>query len=326
MLKIGVLGAGYLGKVHLTLLNESPNFNLVGYFDPHEENMQEQIPQLKASKYVCVDELIDQVDVVDIVNPTINHYDCAVRALRKFKHVFIEKPIANTINEAKSLIELTKEANVKVQVGHVERFNPAFTAVKPQINNPMFIEACRLTSFSHNSADISVVLDLMIHDIDIILSVVKSPIKKIYANGVAVINNTPDIVNVRIEFDNGCVANLTASRISIHNKRKVKFFQRDAYITVDFLRKESGMVKKKDCDSQYDVKSPLMEKEIKEILFYKPELTEINVIQEELESFGKAITSDFEPIVSINDGYNTLQVAHQIIKKLRFSSDLLKNN
>ncbi len=332
MLKIGVLGAGHLGKVHLKLLNESPNFNLVGYFDPHENNIHEKMPQILAHRFATVDELLDEVDAVDIVTPTISHYDCAVKALKKFKHIFIEKPITNTIHEAKSLIELSKEANVKVQVGHVERFNPAFVAAKPYLSAPMFIEAHRLSSFTNRGTDVPVVLDLMIHDIDIVLSVVKSPIKKIHANGVAVVSNTPDIANVRIEFHNGCVANLTASRISLQSMRKVRFFQRDAYITVDFLKKESGILKMKDINKQHFNGSHTFavdlgqEKGVKEMYFYKPEVTEINAIQEELESFGQAIEADHEPIVSINDGYNALHVAHQIIKKLKLSSDFLKNN
>lgn len=332
MLKIGVLGAGHLGKIHLRLLNESPNFNLVGYFDPQEENLYEQIPQFTAQRYADVDELIDHVDAIDIVTPTTSHYDCAVKALKKFKHIFIEKPVTNTINEAKSLIALSKEANVKVQVGHVERFNPAFLAIEKSIHNPMFIEAHRLSSFTQRGTDVSVVLDLMIHDIDIILSVVNSPIKRIHANGVAVVSDTADIASVRIEFHNGCVANLTASRISLQNMRKIRFFQRDSYITVDFLKKESGVVKIRDANG-YTTDVPqsytinLGENNgSKEIYFYRPEVNELNAIQEELESFGKSILSDIEPVVTINDGYNALHVAHQIIKKMKFSADLLKNN
>ena len=198
------------------------------------------------TRFLSLDELIDSVDVVDIVTPTISHFECASMALRKFRHVFIEKPIVTTLEEAKEMIKIAGEANVKVQVGHVERFNPAFLAAEPYFNKPMFIETHRLAQFNPRGTDVPVILDLMIHDIDIILSVVKSNIRKISASGVAVVSDTPDIANARIEFDNGCVANLTASRISIKNMRKSRFFQRDAYISVDFLNKEVEVVRIRD--------------------------------------------------------------------------------
>jgi predicted dehydrogenase len=235
MLKAGVLGAGHLGKIHLRLLNESNKYNLVGFYDANPEHGKQIEAEFGYKYFDSIDNLIDAVEVVDIVTPTLSHYDCAKQAIKKGKHVFIEKPITNTVAEAEELIALAKEHNIKGQVGHVERFNPAFKAVKDQINSPMFIETHRLAEFNPRGTDVPVVLDLMIHDIDAILSVVKSKVKTIHASGVSVISNSPDIANARLEFENGCVANLTSRRISLKNMLKSRFYQRDAYFAVDFL-------------------------------------------------------------------------------------------
>ena len=237
MLKAGVLGAGHLGKIHLRLLQQSSQYELIGFYDANPEYAQKIAKQFGYTYFDTIDALIDAVDVVDIVTPTLSHHECAKQAIMKGKHVFIEKPITNTVAEAEELIKLAKKHKVKGQVGHVERFNPAFKAVKDQINSPMFIESHRLAEFNPRGTDVPVVLDLMIHDIDAILSVVKSKVVKINASGVSVISNSPDIANARLEFENGCVANLTSSRISMKNMRKSRFFQRDAYISVDFLEK-----------------------------------------------------------------------------------------
>ena len=236
MLKIGVLGAGHLGKIHLRLLNQSSKYELVGFYDPSKENAEKVSAEFGYKSFDTISDLIAAVDVVDIVTPTLSHYHCAVDAIKAGKHIFLEKPISNTVEEAEHIIELAKEYNVKGQVGHVERFNPAFKAVKDKIQNPMFIETHRLAEFNPRGTDVPVVLDLMIHDIDAILSVVKSTVKNIHATGIAVISDSPDIANARIEFENGCVANVTSSRISMKNMRKARFFQKDAYISVDYLR------------------------------------------------------------------------------------------
>ena len=230
MLKAGVLGAGHLGKIHLKLLNQSEKYELVGFYDPIKKNALKVEKEFGYKSFNTIQELINAVDVVDIVTPTLSHFDCAKESIEKGKHIFIEKPITKTVAEAEELISLARKFNVKGQVGHVERFNPAFTAVKDSIHNPMFIESHRLAEFNPRGTDVPVVLDLMIHDIDAILSVVNSPVKNVHASGVSVISDTPDIANARIEFENGCVANLTASRISLKNMRKSRFFQRDAYI------------------------------------------------------------------------------------------------
>jgi predicted dehydrogenase len=318
MLKIGVLGAGHLGKIHINLLKEISAFELVGFYDPD----QDKADQIKDVKYFSsMDELMEECDVIDIVTPTVNHYECAVKALRNSKHIFIEKPLANTIQEAKDMMGLAEEANVKVQVGHVERFNPAFIAAQGFIKQPLFIETHRLAQFNPRGTDVSVVLDLMIHDIDIVLSTVKSTIKKISTSGVAVVSDTPDIANARIEFDNGCVANLTASRISLKNMRKTRFFQKDAYISVDFLKKSSEIVRLKEVEGTPDPFAMTIDlgegKGSKQIYFENPKIQESNAIKEELTSFAESILNDKVPMVSIHDGYEALVVAHQIADKLK---------
>jgi len=331
MLKVGVLGAGHLGKIHIRLLLElKEKFTFVGFYDPHEANAQTAIAQYGVKRYESMDDLLDAVDCIDIVTPTLSHFDCASRALRKSKHVFIEKPVTETVDEARILISLAQEAGVKVQVGHVERFNPAFQAALPYLNNPMFIETHRLAQFNPRGTDVPVVLDLMIHDLDAILSVVKSGVKRISASGVAVVSDTPDIANARIEFDNGCVANLTSSRISMKNMRKSRFFQKDAYISVDFLTKEMEVVRMQDVDGEPDPFDLVFDmgngKAPKKILFDKPEIPSSNAILDELSSFADAIVNDTVPVVPLEDGYRALDVAQRIMDKLVASSNQVLNN
>jgi predicted dehydrogenase len=331
MLKVGVLGAGHLGKIHIRLLLElSDKYEFVGFYDPSDDNAAAAIDSFKIRRFDSLDELLDEVDCVDIVTPTISHFDCASKALRKSKHVFIEKPVTETVDEARALINLAHEAGVKVQVGHVERFNPAFQAAQPYFNNPMFIETHRLAQFNPRGTDVPVVLDLMIHDLDAILSVVKSGIKRISASGVSVVSDTPDIANARIEFDNGCVANLTASRISMKNMRKSRFFQKDAYISVDFLTKELEVVRMQDIVGEpnpFDIVFDMGEgKPVKKVLFDKPEIEDVNAIKEELSTFYDAIANDTTPIVPIEDGYLALDVAQKIVEKLKSSANQVVNN
>ncbi|MDT0607290.1 Gfo/Idh/MocA family protein [Croceitalea rosinachiae] len=317
MLKVGVLGAGHLGKIHLRLLNQSAKYELIGFYDPDEINAKKVADEFGYSYYENINTLIEAVDVVDIVTPTLSHYDCAKKVMKSGKHIFIEKPITNTLQEAEELIELESKHNVKGQVGHVERFNPAFIAVKEKIENPMFIETHRLAEFNPRGTDVPVVLDLMIHDIDAILSVVESDVRQINASGVSVISNSPDIANARIEFKNGCVANLTASRISLKNMRKSRFFQKDAYISVDFLEKKVEVVKMKDApESPGDFDMILQNAEgiKKQIYFENPDIESNNAIFEELETFADAINNGTEPIVSLTQGTAALRVALQVIQ------------
>ncbi|WP_166381992.1 MULTISPECIES: Gfo/Idh/MocA family oxidoreductase [unclassified Polaribacter] len=316
MLKVGVLGAGHLGKIHLRLLQQSDKYNLVGFYDPSKENAKNVAEEFGYTAFDSVEALIDAVEVVDIVTPTLSHFDCAKSAIEKGRHIFIEKPITKTVVEAEALKTLASQFHVLGQVGHVERFNPAFTAVKDQIENPMFIECHRLAEFNPRGTDVPVVLDLMIHDIDIILSVVKSQVKNVHASGVAVISETPDIANARIEFENGCVANLTASRISMKNMRKSRFFQKDAYISVNFLSKESEVVRMKDVPANPDEFAMILQNAEgvkKQIYFENPEVENNNAILDELESFASSIKSNTSPVVSLRQGTEALKVAQMII-------------
>ncbi|OIQ16879.1 MAG: oxidoreductase [Flavobacterium sp. MedPE-SWcel] len=316
MLKIGVLGAGHLGKIHLRLLNQSQKYDLVGFYDPNSDNASKVADEFGYTKFDSISELIAAVDVVDIVTPTLSHHDCAKEVIQAGKHVFIEKPISNTVEEAEEIIALAKQHNVKGQVGHVERFNPAFIATKNMIQNPMFIETHRLAEFNPRGTDVPVVLDLMIHDIDAILSVVKSKVKNIKASGVSVISDTPDIANARIEFENGCVANLTSSRISLKNMRKSRFFQKDAYISVDFLDKMCEVVKMKDAPEtpgDFDMILQNAEGIKKQIYFENPDVEANNAILDELETFADAINNNTTPIVTLEDGTEALRIAYKII-------------
>ncbi len=317
MLNVGVLGAGHLGKIHLRLLNTSQKYNLIGFYDPDDHTGNKVATEYGYTFYRNLDDLLDAVDVIVIVTPTLSHFECARRAMEKGRHVFIEKPITSTLEEAEELLRLQVQFKVKGQVGHVERYNPAFAAVKEAIQNPMFIETHRLAEFNPRGTDVPVVLDLMIHDIDAILSVVKSEVLQINASGVSVISNSPDIANARIEFRNGCVANLTASRISLKNMRKSRFFQRDAYISVDFLEKKVEVVKMKDAPEQpgeFDMILQNAEGVKKQIYFENPQIPENNAILEELETFADAINSNTEPIVTLQQGTNALSVALQVIE------------
>jgi predicted dehydrogenase len=328
MLKIGLFGVGHLGKIHAKLISElSDKFEFVGFFDPSDKNAELAISNFNLKRFDTLDDLLKEVDCIDIVTPTLSHFEIASKALRLSKHVFIEKPITQTDEEAMKLVKLANEAQVTVQIGHVERFNPAFIAAKNHIDTPLFIETHRLAQYNPRGTDVPVVLDLMIHDLDIILSTVNSPVKRISASGVAVVSDTPDITNARLEFENGCVANLTASRISLKNMRKSRFFQRDAYISVDFLEQKMEVVKMTTLDTEpdpFDIIFDLGEgKKKKKIEIFNPELESTNAIKEELVNFHDSITNNKTPIVSINDGYNALSVANQIMEKLEINSNLI---
>jgi predicted dehydrogenase len=319
MLKVGVLGAGHLGKIHLRLLQQSEKLELVGFYDENQENGAKIAAEFGYTQFDTIAKLIHAVDVIDIVTPTLSHYKCARVAIKSGKHVFIEKPISNTVEEAEEIIALANEYNVKGQVGHVERFNPAFIATKNMIENPMFIETHRLAEFNPRGTDVPVVLDLMIHDIDAILSVVKSKVKIVHASGVSVISETPDIANARIEFENGCVANLTASRISLKNMRKSRFFQKDAYISIDFLEKKCEVVKMKNAPEvpgDFDMILQNAEGTKKQIYFANPEVAPNNAILDELDSFADAINNNTTPVVTLQDGTEALRLAYMIIDSM----------
>ncbi|MFC4632385.1 Gfo/Idh/MocA family protein [Dokdonia ponticola] len=316
MLKAGVLGAGHLGKIHLRLLQQSENYELIGFYDASPEVRKAIANQFGYTPFDTMEALIDACDMVDVVTPTTFHYECAKKVITAGKHLFIEKPITNTVEEAEELLALAAKHKVLGQVGHVERFNPAFMAVNDSIQKPMFIEAHRLAEFNPRGTDVPVVLDLMIHDIDAILSVVQSPVKNVSASGVSVISETPDIANARIEFENGCVANLTASRISLKNMRKARFFQKDAYISVDFLEKKVEVVKMKDAPENPDDFAMILQNAEgikKQIYFDNPDVPANNAILDELDAFAKAIKNNTTPIVSLEAGTEALRVAKMVI-------------
>ena len=320
MLNAGVIGAGHLGKIHLKLLKKSTKYKLVGFYDSDAKLAENVSEEFGYKSFSTMDNLIEASDIVDVVTPTLFHFDCAKKVLNAGRHLFIEKPITKTVKEAETIRELAKKSGVRGQVGQVERFNPAFTAVNDQIDNPMFIESHRLAEFNPRGTDVSVVLDLMIHDIDAILSVVKSKVKTVTANGVSVISKTPDIANARIEFENGCVANLTASRISMKNMRKSRFFQKDAYISIDFLEKKCEVVKMKDAPKNPDDFAMILtnaEGVKKQIYFENPNVDANNAILDELEAFADAINTNTTPIVTLEQGTEALRVAMQIIENFK---------
>ena len=319
MLKIGVLGVGHLGKIHLNCLSMIEGlFEVTGFFDPDKGHSEEASARFGLKRFEDLDELLDAVDVVDIVTPTVMHFDLAQRAMRKGKHLFIEKPVTQTVAQAEELIRLQKELNLVVQIGHVERFNPALLSLGNLPVRPMFIEAHRLALFNPRGTDVSVVLDLMIHDLDIVLSMVDSEVVSIFASGVAVVSETPDICNARLEFANGCVANLTASRISLKQMRKLRLFQKDAYISLDLLDKQAQVIRLFDQPDPDG--NPMMELPTangsKWISIETPAIEQTNAIKMELESFGLSVLHNTPAKVPLEDGYEALKLAAWISRDL----------
>ena len=321
MLKVGVLGVGHLGKFHLNNWKEIKRAELIGFYDPNDAIAGQVAEKYQLPRFTDPDTLIDSCDLIDIVAPTPLHFQLCERAIRKGKHVFVEKPLAGTMDEARILVKLVRESNVKLQVGHVERFNPAYLALDSIALHPMFIEVHRLAQFDPRGTEVSVILDLMIHDIDIILSLVKSEVKSISASGVAVLTDTPDIASVRVEFNNGCVANLTSSRISMKKMRKMRLFQKDAYIGIDFLNKKTEVIKLKTPHDQdvfaFDIETPNGKKTI---ALSNPAVPEVNAIRMELEAFCTSILTNTPTRVSEVDGFRAMDIAHQILQKIKHNT------
>jgi predicted dehydrogenase len=321
MLKVGVFGTGHLGKFHLNNWKLIPDAEIIGFYDPDDQTASEVAEKYQIKRFLTPGQLLDLCDAADIIAPTPEHFSLCEMAIRKGKHVFVEKPLANDMEEARTLLKLVKESNIKLQVGHVERFNPAFLALEGIPLQPMFIEVHRLAEFNPRGTEVSVILDLMIHDIDIILHIVKSDVKNIYSSGVAVMTDTPDIANVRMEFNNGCVANLTSSRISMKKMRKMRIFQKDAYIGVDFLSKKSEIISLNNSESKdgfsFDIETM---NGTKSILVRNPEVPNINAIRMELEKFTESVLQNRPTLVSELDGYRAMDVAHQILQKIKYNS------
>ena len=318
MFKTGVIGAGHLGKIHINILKEVDFTELIGFYDTNPQTREEVASMYGVKAYENLEELIENCDIVDVVTPTLSHYECAKKALQATKHVFIEKPVTQTLEESKSLVKLVEEAGTKVQVGHVERFNPAFKKAIKHIDNPLFIETHRLAQFKPRGTDVSVVLDLMIHDIDIVLSVVDSSVNNIQASGVSIASKTPDIASARIEFSNGCVANLTASRFSMKKMRKSRFFQKNAYIAVDFLKKNFEVIQMKDITNPDPLIPTIDLGELgkKQLHVIKEDAPEENAIKEELKSFINAINNNEDPIVDLYSAQQALSIANEISLKI----------
>ena len=292
----------------------------MGFYDT-DSKISEELSDKEGYKYFSnLDNLLDNVEAIDIISPTTTHYQIAKQAILSNKHVFIEKPITDNVDHAKDIIQLSRKNNIIGQVGHVERFNPAYVAAFNHIKDPMFIESHRLSDFNPRGTDVSVIMDLMIHDIDIVLNTVKSKVKKINASGVSIISNSPDIANARIEFENKCVANLTASRISLKKMRKTRIFQKDAYISIDFLEKELQIVKIKDAVKSNSNLSMVIKTNTgkdKIIYFENPEIIEENSILNELESFANSINNKSLPKVTLLDGYEAIKVANEVISQIQ---------
>lgn len=317
-MRYGVFGAGHLGKIHIKCIQESETLDLVGFYDPDQTAAAKVSEALHVTAYLDPESLIRDCDIIDIVTPTITHYALATMALQAGKHVFIEKPVTHTVEEAEALIALRDKQHLSVQVGHVERFNPAFLALGKREMNPMFVEGHRLATFNPRGTDVSVVLDLMIHDLDILLTLVPSKVADISANGVSVVSDTPDICNARITFENGCVANLTASRISLKQMRKMRIFQRDAYISLDFLDRKASLLRLYHEHPGADL--PAMELETpkgsKWLSMETPPMEPVNAIRMELETFADSIRRGVPSPVTLEDGLGALRVAYQILDQI----------
>lgn len=318
MLNLGLLGVGHLGKIHLTQWLTLQDVNIVGFFDPNDRQAAEIEQQFGIKRFNDPAKLMEHIDAADIVAPTTQHFELCEIAIRHGRHVFVEKPMANSMDEAHDILKLLSETNIKFQVGHVERFNPAFLALKDYKLQPMFIEVHRLAEFNPRGTDVSVILDLMIHDIDIVLHIVDSSVSRISASGVAVMSDTPDIANVRIEFHNGCVANLTSSRISLKKMRKMRLFQKDAYIGINFLDKKTEVIKLKAPQGDEGLFSFDIETNSgkKTIAIANPLVKETNAIRMELEAFRDSIREDKAVPVNAYDAFQAMEVAHQILKKI----------
>ncbi|MEO8445863.1 MAG: Gfo/Idh/MocA family oxidoreductase [bacterium] len=321
-IKAGLFGLGHLGKSHLRILkeisNEREGIELVGIFDTDTEKNEAMSKENDMVINNSAEDLIKKINTAVIVTPTSTHYELAGKCFSSNINTFIEKPVADTTEQAKELVELSKNKNIKIQIGHIERFNPAILSLDNYSIEPMFIETHRLSQFNPRGTDVSVIQDLMIHDIDIILNLVKSKVERIDANGVAIITDKIDIANARIKFENGCVANITASRISQNKMRKMRLFQKSAYISIDFLQNTSEVFRMGDGGADNSIALTEFvqgDKKIK-IFYERPQVAEVNSLKYELNKFFDSIENDTEPLVTLEDGLQALEVANEIVNKI----------
>lgn len=302
VLRAGVIGVGHLGQHHARLYAAIPGVTLVGITDQSAERAQEIAGRHAAQPYRNPDDLLNDVDLVSVAVPTSAHYAVAKMCLEAGKHVLVEKPIAVRPSEAHELVALAKSKGCRLQVGHSERFNPIMRMMRPHIQRPAFIEGHRLSSYSPRGTDVDVVLDLMIHDLDLVLSFNPGPVEEVRASGVAVLSPTIDIAQARIQFRSGCVANLTASRVSINKMRRLRFFQRDQYISIDFQTRQAGITRRRVVSGA----PPELETETFQGNADEP-------LKLQLESFVQAIQTGSRPEVSGEDGAAALDVAHLVL-------------
>jgi predicted dehydrogenase len=329
--RIGVAGTGHLGNLHTKMLAQISNVDLIGVFDADAAKAQKVASEHGTKAYASLGKMLGDVQAVSIATTTTTHYDVACQALERGLHTFIEKPITETIDQARKLVALAEKKNVAIQVGHIERFNPAILALEQYKIRPLFIESHRLAQFNPRGSDVAVVLDLMIHDIDLILSLVKSRVVRVDANGVAVVSGSEDIANARLQFENGCVANVTASRISQNKMRKMRLFQNDAYISIDFSQGLSEVFRLVD-EGDPNVKPTMMLGKIDQgsrkriIVYEQPEVKEVNALKYELELFAKSVQDGTEPPVTGRDGLQALEVAQEILRMISANTAKLLGN
>jgi predicted dehydrogenase len=326
MVRIGVVGVGHLGQYHVRKFLAIPNCTFVGIHDKNAARAAEISSSLNVKAFDTYDELLDNIDAIDIAATTTYHYELAKAALLKGKHVFLEKPITSDLEQANEIVKLAEEKNLKIQVGHIERFNPVILQVEDEISEPMFIESHRLSTFQPRGTDVPVVLDLMIHDIDLILSFIKSPLKEVRASGTGILTPSIDIANARLEFENGAIANVTSSRVSMKLERKIRFFQKNSYISMDFQAKHVTVMKK-----SAGIKDILPEILLGKTDFKPEQLIDVksidasgnskDALEMELESFVTCINEDKEPVVDGAAGTRALKVAMEIVRIINVNKD-----
>ena len=325
-LAYGIIGVGHLGAIHAKVAHQMASLDLVGVYDTDTSRGEMVAAQIGVPCFETMEELLDKVDAVSIVVPTVYHFEVAQKALEHGCHIFLEKPITATVDEARRIVNLAKKAGKKLQVGHIERFNPAVLALKEYSFEPMFIESHRLSPFNPRGTDVSVILDLMIHDLDIILALVDRPLASIDASGVAVVSDTEDIANVRLTFDNGAVANITTSRISVKAMRKMRIFQKNMYISIDFLQKQSEIFQLAGGDTPGGKGLPVATigegDRARQVLYERPEVPEVNSMELELDKFAQAISKGEHTPVTGEDGLRALDVAATILQKIRHPEDV----
>jgi predicted dehydrogenase len=322
MVKLGVVGVGHLGQHHARKFLSIEGCELVGIFDKNPDRASEISQKLGVTAFDTYEALLDEIDAIDIAATTTHHYNLAKIALERGKHVFLEKPITSELWQAEELVALANSKNLKIQVGHIERFNPVILKVEKEITDPMFVESHRLSYFHHRGTDVPVVLDLMIHDIDLILDFIKSPVTEIRASGVGILTPSIDIANARIEFENGAIANVTSSRVSMKMERKIRFFQRDGYFSMDFQSKQVTVMRKSanimNILPQIMMgKTDFKPEELVDAKHYDVSETPKDALSLELEAFVDCIHNDTKPMVDGVAGMRALQIALQIISLIQ---------